>query len=122
MRWLLDQGLPRSAVALLSALGDDALHVSSLDMSAAPDTEILAVAAETNRVVVTLDADFHSLMVQSGAGRPSVVRIREEGLKGSSLTAILGLISSRFDKELSAGCLLTYSKGKARVRKLPLVG
>ena len=44
MKLLLDQGLPRSAAALLCQL---------------------------RRVVVTLDADFHTLLALSGAASPS---------------------------------------------------
>jgi len=41
---------------------------------------------------VTLDADFHTLMVRSNATNPSVVRIRVEGLKTPALIALLNRI------------------------------
>jgi predicted nuclease of predicted toxin-antitoxin system len=46
------------------------------------DADILAYGRQELRVVVTLDADFHTLLALSGARSPSVVRIRIEGLRG----------------------------------------
>lgn len=61
MQLLLDQGLPRSAAILLSEAGIDAIHVAQIGLSAAEDTEILQKAQEEERIVVTLDADFHAI-------------------------------------------------------------
>jgi predicted nuclease of predicted toxin-antitoxin system len=61
MKLLLDQGLPRTAAALLRDAGIDTLHVGEIMMSEAEDTEILQHAKAESRVVATLDADFHTL-------------------------------------------------------------
>jgi len=41
MRLLLDQGLPRSAAAVLRAEGRDVVHVSEVGLAAATDLDIL---------------------------------------------------------------------------------
>jgi len=41
MKLLLDQGLPRSAAALLRETGIDTLHVAEIGMSQAEDIEII---------------------------------------------------------------------------------
>jgi predicted nuclease of predicted toxin-antitoxin system len=76
MKLLLDQGLPRSAAALLSATGIDAIHVADIGFSQAEDAEIIQRAKEENYVVVTLDADFHALLALDEATSPSVIRVR----------------------------------------------
>jgi predicted nuclease of predicted toxin-antitoxin system len=75
MKLLLDQGLPRSAAALLCQAGIDTVHVGDLGQSSADDSVILESGRDSNRVVVTLDADFHTLLALSGAATPSVIRI-----------------------------------------------
>jgi predicted nuclease of predicted toxin-antitoxin system len=85
MKLLLDQGLPRSAAALLCEAGIDAIHVADIGFSAADDTDILQRAQEDERVVVTLDADFHALLALTEATSPSVVRIRIERLTCPSI-------------------------------------
>lgn len=80
MKLLLDQGLPRSAIHYLQDAGLNAEHTGSVGLATATDAEILRYAREAASVVVTLDADFHSLLALSGAVSPSVIRIRIEGL------------------------------------------
>jgi predicted nuclease of predicted toxin-antitoxin system len=91
-RLLLDQGLPRSAAALLAHEGYDVVPVSDIGMSRADDVDILERARAEGRVCVTLDADFHSLMAISGANDPSVIRIRKEGLDAAALAGLLQAI------------------------------
>ena len=59
MKFLLDQGLPRSTALLLRKNNVDALHVGELGLAAASAAKILEFGLLEHRVVVTLDADFH---------------------------------------------------------------
>lgn len=80
MRILLDEGLPLRAAALLRNQGIDALHVTETVDAGTADAAILEEARRTDRVVVTLDADFHALLALHGWRRPSVIRLRREGM------------------------------------------
>jgi predicted nuclease of predicted toxin-antitoxin system len=81
---------------------------------------ILAHAVDHDFVVVTLDADFHTLLALRGASRPSVIRIRIEGLKGPRLVLILRQIMQRFSAELAAGAVISVGPRNARCHLLPL--
>lgn len=120
MKLLLDQGLPRSAVAHLAALGIVAQHVGDLGMSAATDIAILDAARRTQAFVVTLDTDFHSLLAVSGAKEPSVIRIRIEGLKGDQLAQLLAQVIAATAVELDAGAAVSVTRSGIRVRLLPI--
>jgi predicted nuclease of predicted toxin-antitoxin system len=50
-------------------------------MQRASDEEILAIAADQGRVVITLDSDFHALLAVRGPRGPSVIRLRREGCR-----------------------------------------
>ncbi|MFM8789988.1 MAG: DUF5615 family PIN-like protein [Chthoniobacterales bacterium] len=120
MRWLLDQGLPRSVVGSLTTFGHDAVHAADIGMSLANDSLILQRAADEDRIVVTLDADFHALLADSLAKWPSVIRIRDEGLKAPQVTDLILGLAKRFGEELGGGCAMTIRNGRVRYRRLPL--
>lgn len=120
MRVLLDQGLPRSAAEKLRNKGWDAVHVGELDMSQAPDQLIMDLAAIENRIVITLDADFHALLATSNRSSPSVIRIRREGLRSEELAALLVNIWPRIQSQLHSGSMVTITEKSIRLRKLPL--
>jgi predicted nuclease of predicted toxin-antitoxin system len=96
VKWLLDNGVPYGAARLLNDEGESAVHVRDLGMSSAEDADILEHAQNSGYVVVTFDADFHTLLALRGAEYPSVVRIRREGLKSVDvLRLVLELILRR---------------------------
>ncbi len=59
MRFLIDEMFPPAACQRLAERGHDAVHVRDRGVDARPDTEVAAVAAGENRVLVTENAkDF----------------------------------------------------------------
>lgn len=121
-RLLLDQGVSHDAVGWLAKDGFDCLHVSDIGMREATDTEIIAWAADQNRTVVTLDADFHAHLAVTGAVTPSVIRIRMEGLRGEAIANLLRRVLEEFGREIEAGCLVTVKERKTTCHRLPLGG
>jgi len=120
MKLLLDQGLPRSAAALLCRAGIDTVHVGDIGHSSADDPVILKLGQDSGRVVVTLDADFHALLALAGATSPSVIRIRIEGLRGEDIAILLQKVLSQCGADLEQGAAVTVQTGRIRVRHLPL--
>ena len=121
MKLLLDQGLPRSAAALLRDAGIDALHVGEIAMSEAEDIAIITRADQDNRIVVTLDADFHTLLALNELTSPSVIRIRIEGLKAEALKKLLLAVIIECTEDLKNGAAITIDSNRVRIRKLPLI-
>ena len=120
LRLILDQGVPRDAAYLLRQLGYDCTHVGELQMSKASDEEILAWARKENAIVVTLDADFHTILAISGASGPSVVRIRIEGLKAQTIVELLLNILTIYSPDLRHGTLVTVKSRKITHHRLPI--
>jgi predicted nuclease of predicted toxin-antitoxin system len=109
---LLDQGLPRDAAHQLRASGVGCTHVGEIGMSAAADTEILEWARLRDSAVVTLDADFHAILAVQGATKPSVIRLRLQGLNGTAIARLLTQVLARYRMELGAGCMITVKPRK----------
>ena len=121
MRFLLDQGLPRSTSRHLTAAGHDAVHVADIGLSAADDGAILERGRAEDRVVVTLDTDFHALLALSGAERPSVIRIRLEGLQAADVARVVAAAVEACAHDLENGAAVTVQAERIRLRRLPLV-
>jgi predicted nuclease of predicted toxin-antitoxin system len=117
---LLDQGLPHTTVKHLDKSGWDVQHVSDIGMSCATDREILDVARNDSRAVVTLDADFHTMLALDGASSPSVIRIRREGLKGRELAELLCEIWPKIEQNVTQGAMITVTEDSVRIHNLPV--
>jgi predicted nuclease of predicted toxin-antitoxin system len=118
---LLDQGLPRTAAIILRNKGWDILHTGDIELSRASDQEILDYARLKNRVIITLDADFHAILGVQNAKSPSVVRIRHEGLKGRELADLIEKIWPRIQNQLESGAMVTVTAKSIRIRKIPII-
>ena len=118
MKLLLDQGLPRTAAQILRSKGHDVLHVAEIGLAAATDFSILKYAGCERCIVVTLDADFHALMMLNRANTPSVIRLRMEGLKGEALALLILKVISSVSEDLLQGALVTVTQRSIRVHLL----
>jgi predicted nuclease of predicted toxin-antitoxin system len=121
MKLLLDQGLPLSAAALLRDAGIDTIHVGEIGMSQAEDAEIIHKARVEERVVVTLDADFHTLLALNEAASPSVIRVRIERLRAPALTDLLLMVIAECQEDLEQGAAIAVEPNRIRIRRLPLI-
>jgi len=120
MKLLLDQGLPRSTLNFIEEEGISAIHVGDIGMALADDHLILEKAENDGMTVVTLDSDFHILMALGKAIKPSVIRIRIEGLKGKQLADLLQFVISKCDMEINKGALITVKDTGIRIHLLPV--
>jgi predicted nuclease of predicted toxin-antitoxin system len=121
MKLLLDQGLPRSAAILLRNSNIDTIHVGEIGMSAAQDIDIIKIAREEGQVVITLDADFHTLLALTEATSPSVIRIRIENLRAQALVELLLRVIKECEEDTEKGAAITVEPGRIRIRHLPLL-
>jgi predicted nuclease of predicted toxin-antitoxin system len=62
VKFLIDQPLSPAVAVELGRAGHDAVHVRDLGMHAASDEEIFDRAARDDRVVVSADTDFGTLL------------------------------------------------------------
>ena len=65
MRLLLDNNLSPQLVDVLSKEGWDVVHVGSLGLRAASDRAVLQRARDDDRVLVSADTDFGTLLAAS---------------------------------------------------------
>lgn len=118
---LLDQGLPRSSVKILNNKGWDVIHTGDVGLSRATDRQLLEYARKENRIIVTLDSDFHSILAIENASSPSVIRVRRERLKGPEFSKLLINIFPKIQDALIDGAMVTVTENSIRIRRIPLL-
>lgn len=91
-------------------------------MFAAADNSIIDFAVSNGMCIVTLDADFHSMVVQRQSTTPSVVRIRIEGLKAPALVEVIQRVLSQCSVALQGGALVSVTESRISFRLLPVKG
>jgi predicted nuclease of predicted toxin-antitoxin system len=122
IRLVLDQGVPRDAAELLRALGYECIHVGDIGMWNASDEEILKFATGKQATIVTLDADFHTILAVSGSQQPSIIRIRIESLRAHETSELIQRVVAEFSDDLQHGVLISVKTRKTTCHRLPIGG
>ena len=75
MKFLADQDVYASTIGFLSGLGHDVVPAARLGLAQAEDAELLRIAHEQGRILLTRDRDFGGLVFVQGGG-PGVIYLR----------------------------------------------
>lgn len=120
MRLLIDESLQRDLAGVLSGHGHDAVHVADIGLQGAPDVDVLTKAHADDRVVITADTDFGTLLALSGASGPSVVLLRRSGRRVHERTRIVLIVLDLVADQLATGSVVTVDNERVRIRPLPV--
>lgn len=121
MRFVVDANLSPVVADWLRAEGQEAVHVVDIGLLTASDEVILATAAEDDRVIVSADADFAALLALGHLSKPSFVLLRSaDHLTSSEQAGLLLRNLAAVSDDLDAGAIVTFARGRFRVRRLPI--
>jgi len=119
MRWLADENLPLAAIVFLRACGGDVLEVAESAPGVA-DQEVLRLARDTDRLLLSFDRDHGELIFRRAARAPlGVGYLRLEPPLPEVLNALLYAVLAMGEAAL-LGKFTVVTQHGTRQRALPI--
>jgi len=121
MRFLIDNALSPVVAEGLRQADHDAIHVRDLGLAAADDETIFEHADRDQRVIVSADTDFGTILAMRNAASPSVILFRGATPRnpiGQVKLLIANLAS--ITPSIERGAVVVLEPQRIRVRSLPM--
>ena len=107
----------------LRQAGHEASHVRDYGMATAADDAIFDLAARDERVVVSADTDFGTLLSLWPETKPSVILLRRVSQRRPEAQLALLLANlPNVAAALDEGCIVVFDEKRVRIRRLPIGG
>ena len=121
MKFLVDANLSPHMAELLESAGHDAVAVRELGLADASDEAILERASREERVLVSHDTDFGTLLAARGLTTPSFILFRSsDPITPDEQAALIIANLDSVAGELEAGAIVVFARGRLRTRRLPI--
>ena len=121
MRFLVDNALSPAVTEGLRRAGHDAAHVRDYGMAAEDDEVIFDRAAQEDRILISADTDFGTILALRKTPKPSVIlfRLSTHHHPDHQMRLLLANLTD-LSVDLERGCIAVFEDTRIRLRPLPI--
>ena len=116
MKFLVDNAISPLVAQILNEEGHDAKHLRDYAMQAAKDNEVFQLAAKEQRILISADADFGSILALQNWTGPSFILFRGISRRPEKQAELILLNLARLQSSLENGCVAVFENGRIRLR------
>ena len=120
MKFLVDMPLSPKTATFLQSLGHDAVHLFHLGKARATDEEIIQFATEQDRIIISTDLDFGTILAYSKTIIPGIILFRVEYATVEKINLFLKKLFDTLKPENLKNSIVVVDDIRIRLRKLPI--
>ncbi len=122
LKFLIDNALSPIFSKQLQNHGHDAIHVRDMDMQTCTDEEIFDFAQKEERIIVSADTDFGTIIALRNEQFPSVIIFRRtRNRRPTEQVALLISNLEQIEVSLRNGSIVIIEDNRIRIRALPIM-
>jgi len=108
MKFLLDMPVSFLLLDVLHAYGHEGVHAHQIGKDRASDSELLEIAREEGRIIITADLDFPRLLTLNLSERPGLVLFRGGNYSDKEMCNLLERVIKRVPPDVMESSICVW--------------